>query len=79
MKQNVTLALSKDLLKEARHMAVERETSLSDLLAEYLLKALAEDGAYRDAMARARERMRTGYDLGTSGAANWTRGDLHER
>jgi hypothetical protein len=79
MKQNVTLALSRDLLKEARHMAVERETSLSDLLAEYLRKALAEDGAYRDAMARARERMRTGFDLNTGGAATWTREDLHER
>jgi hypothetical protein len=79
MKHNVTLALPKDLLKEARHMAVERETSLSELLAESLRKALAEDGAYRDAMARAQERMRTGFDLGTGGASGWTREDLHER
>jgi len=77
--QNVTLALPKDLLKEARLVAVERGTSLSGLLAEYLERAVREDERYEQARRRIRQRLRRGFDLGTKGSKLPTRVHLHER
>ena len=77
--QNVTLALPKELLREARHIAVERGTSLSGLLAEYLARAVREDERYEQAQKRIRLRLRRGFDLGTRGSKVPSRAALHER
>ena len=77
--QNVTLSLPKDVLKEARLLAVERNTSLSRLLAEYLLRAVREDARYEAAQKRIQARLRRGFDLGTGGVTRHTRDELHER
>jgi len=77
--QNVTLALPKELLKEARLIAVERGTSLSGLRAEYLGRAVREDEGYEQARKRIRKRLRRGFDLGTKGSRLPTRVQLHER
>lgn len=77
--QNVTLALPKDLLKEARLRAVERGTSLSALLADQLRQALKDDAGYEAARRRMRQRLRKGFDLGTQGELRVTREDLHGR
>jgi hypothetical protein len=77
--QNVTLSLPKDLLKEARLLAVERGTSLSGLLAEYLGRAVREDTRYEEAQKRIRQRLRRGFNLGTGGAKLPARANLHER
>ncbi len=76
--QNVTLALPKELLREARLLAVARGTSLSALLTEHLRRALHDDAAYEAARRRIRRRLRQGFDLGSGGALP-PRGDLHER
>ncbi|MFH1176924.1 MAG: CopG family transcriptional regulator [Acidobacteriota bacterium] len=78
-RQNVTLALPKELLREARHLAVERGSSLSRLLAEMIEHVVREDERYQGAMRRARRRMRTGFDLGGGGKASASRESLHER
>ena len=78
-RQNVTLSLPKDLLREVRHMAVEKEMSLSALLSAYLERMLKEEGAYRVAMERARKRMRNGFDMGTGGKIDRKRDEIHER
>ena len=77
--QNVTLTLPKELLKEARLLAVERGTSLSALLTEQLRRAVQNDGGYEAARRRIRQRLRRGYDLGTGGKRLPARADLHER
>jgi hypothetical protein len=77
--QNVTLALPKDLLKEARLVAVERGTSLSGLLAEYLERAVRDDERYQRARRRIRQRLRRGFPLGTQGSKLPARVHLHER
>lgn len=79
MTQNVTLALPKDLLKEARLLAVERGTSLSALLVEQLRRTLRDDAGYEAARRRIRRRLRRGYDLGSGGERLPKRADLHER
>lgn len=78
-RQNITLSIPRDLLRQAKHLAVERGTSLSGLLAEYLRRAVKEDLAYRQARKRLLHRLEHGYDLGTGGQSTWSRDELYER
>ena len=78
-RQNITLSLSKDLLKQAKHLAVERGTSLSGLLSEFLEQLVGDDDAYQRTARRMRKRLKNGLDLGTGGKLDWNRDDLHER
>jgi hypothetical protein len=77
--KNVTLALDERLIREAKHLAVERGTSVSGLLAAYLERMLREEDDYNRAMARAKKRLKKGLELGTGGRCTWTRDELHER
>jgi hypothetical protein len=76
--QNITLALPKWLLRKVKHLAVEREKSISRLLAETLEEMVARNDAYDTAKERARRLLKNPPDLGTFDR-NWTRDELHER
>ncbi len=77
--RNITLALPKDLLRKVKLLAVERDMSVSRLLAETLEELVKRDDAYERAYARWREDMRHLRSLGTNGKITWTRDELHER
>jgi hypothetical protein len=77
--QNVTLSLPAEVLKEARHLAVDRGLSLSKFLASVLEEQAIRAREYRQARGRALRRMRDGLELGTNGRITWTRDELHER
>jgi hypothetical protein len=78
-RQNITLALPKELLLKIKLIAVRRGTSVSRLLTESL-RGLAE---HEDAYAHARRRhlawLASGADLGTGGQTPAGRDELHER
>jgi hypothetical protein len=76
MKQNITLAMDKQLLKRARALAAEKGLSVSALLAAELQRVLERETAYRQASARALERLEKPLPLG---AASYRREDLHDR
>jgi len=76
---NVTLAVSEDLLRRAKHLAVERGLSLSAMLAEELRKFVEHDERYQRARKRAVARMEKGVLKGLSRQVTWTRDELHER
>ncbi|MFQ5852848.1 MAG: type II toxin-antitoxin system CcdA family antitoxin [Candidatus Binatia bacterium] len=78
-KQNVTLSIPKNLLREAKHLAVDRGTSLSGLLVDALRERVRRSRERRQAARRQRLLMRQGLNLGTKGKATWTRDDLHAR
>jgi len=78
-KQNVTLAIPKTILREAKHLAIDRGTSLSGFLVEALEERVKRLSAMRQAAERQRALMRRGLMLGTKGKARWTREDLHAR
>ena len=78
-KQNVTLSISKRLLKRAKHIAVEEGTSLSGLLNRFLEQIVYEKTAHHKASARFRRRLKKGFDLGTGGKCDWDRDEIHER
>jgi hypothetical protein len=77
MKTNVTLKLDANLLREARILAAEEDTSISALLAARLEQIVNERKAYHRARGRALARLREGMDL------QWTpprsRDEIHER
>jgi hypothetical protein len=77
MKANVTLRLDAELLREARILAAEEDSSISALLAAKLEQAVLERRGYRQARERAKARLRTGYDLGWTPLAS--RDELYER
>ena len=77
--QNITLSLPKDLVRKAKLIAVERQTSISGLLKEFLTEAVAHEDRYAKARSRHLEALRGGADLSTRGAVGWSREDLHER
>lgn len=77
--QNITLAISKDVLAKAKQLAVERRTSLSALVTQMIVDIVDQDDSYRLARERQLLMLQEGFDLGSQGAATWTRDELHER
>jgi hypothetical protein len=79
LRQNVTLSVPVDLLKDAKVMAAQRGTSLSALMVEGLKRAVRDEERFEEAARRIKRRLRRGFELGTNGKALPRRDDLHER
>jgi hypothetical protein len=77
--QNVTLALPKDILRKAKILAVQRNTSLSGLLTQTLVEIVSRQDEYDQARQRSLAVLKSGFDLGTQGKISWKREELHER
>jgi len=78
-RQNVTIAVPKELLKQAKHLAVERGTSLSGLLSEFLEQLVGAELGRQKAAERMKRSLARGLDRGTNGRCSWTRESVHER
>jgi uncharacterized protein YigA (DUF484 family) len=76
-KQNVTISLSRQVLKKARILAARRETSISGLLAQEIEALVGEEEAYERAEKQAMALLQNGLHLG--GVAPAERDELHER
>jgi hypothetical protein len=79
MRQNVTVSLPAELVREARHLAVDRGLSLSSFLASLLQERIEAAQAYRQARERQLSLLDRGIALGTHGMVSWGRDELHER
>ncbi|HYL73630.1 MAG TPA: hypothetical protein VEU96_05465 [Bryobacteraceae bacterium] len=77
MKQNITLAIDKQLLKKARAVAAERRTSVSAMLAGELQKIVASEAEYEQAKAKALAFLSAPFQLG--GEKVSSRESLHDR
>jgi hypothetical protein len=77
-KQNITLSLSRELIKKAKHIAIDRNTSVSGLLSKMLEEIVEKDNSYKTASENQKKTMNK-YDLGTNGAISWNREELHDR
>jgi hypothetical protein len=77
---NITLSLEDQLVKRVRKIAVERDTTLTGMVRDYLEKVAAEDTASgrkrreREALERSFERFRFKV-----GKRTWKRADLYAR
>jgi hypothetical protein len=77
--QNVTLAIPKHILRKAKILAVQKNTSLSGLLTRTLTDLVERQENYDQARVRNLEMLKRGFDLGTQGKIAWKREELHER
>lgn len=76
--QNITLSIPKEILKKVKHIAVEKNTSVSGLLSRHLEDIVARDSAYKKAKANQMEIMEKGFDLIGEEKRSWNREDLHD-
>jgi hypothetical protein len=77
MKQNLTLAIDKRLLKRARVVAAQRGTSISGVLAQELGRLVDGQEAYAQAKRKALVYLQSPFRLGGTGIRD--REALHER
>ena len=77
--QNVTLAIPKDVLRKAKRLALERNTSLSGLLTDTLVEITQQDDAYTRARRQHLTLLEEGVEFGTHGEIEWDREELHDR
>lgn len=77
---NVTLSLDADLVKKLRRIAVDRDTTLTGMIRQYLEQVAAGDLAHgrrrreREALEQSFEKLQ--FKIGKR---NWTRAGLHAR
>jgi len=76
-KQNITVALDKEVVRKAKLVAAKRATSVSRLLADEIERLVAEHDRYERAKASAIAELRRGYDLG--GGALPRRDEVYQR
>jgi predicted transcriptional regulator len=77
MKSNITLKLDDALLRKARILAAESDTSISALLAQQLEKAVRDREGYEQAKRQALAALTKGFNLGFKPPRS--RDELHER
>jgi hypothetical protein len=77
--QNITLALPKDILLKIKRIAVQRQTSVSNLLTQALTSLVQQEEAYAHAQRRHLQWLEHPGDLGTGGRISTQRDHLHER
>ena len=78
--QDITIAISRDILLKARLLAVKRQTSISGLLTQALADLVQQDEqAYTHAQQRHLRWLDCAADLGTDGLLTAERGTLHNR
>lgn len=76
MERNLTLKLDDSLLKQARKVAVDEDTSLSAWVARLIVENLRKRDGLRSARRRALAVLESGFDLAPG---RFTRDELHER
>ena len=76
-RQNVTLVVEEDLLLAARKVALDRRTSVNQLVREFLQSLVEQHARKRLARARLKKTFATG--LVEIGEGTWTRDELYDR
>ncbi len=77
MKQNITLSINKDLIKKAKILAAQKQTSISGMLSQELQKILDDSEKYELLKRKALININQGFHLG--GKIAVARQELHER
>lgn len=75
---NVTMSIDEELLKTARKIAIDRDTTVSDLFRAYLDELARTESIRREYVADELDRLFKKSRASSEGAV-WTRDGLHER
>ncbi len=76
-KQNLTVRLSAETIRKAKILAAERNTSVTQLLSDYVEQMVGEHRRFEEAKEAALAYLETGFHLG--GKVRASREELHER
>jgi hypothetical protein len=74
---SLTLAIDRETLRKARKAAIDRDTSVNELVRRYIEQLATEQDRRAAALEDLREVFRT--SKARIGNATWTRDELHER
>ena len=77
VKANITLKIDRELLRKARVLAAQKDTSVSSLVSEQLARAIRDHDGYEQARKRAFARMERASPLGYKPPAS--RDEFYER
>jgi hypothetical protein len=75
--KNLTLTIDEELIRSARKVALDRNTSVNNLVRGFLETLVAESGEQRAAMIHIEKLFRD--KPFAVGKKSWTRAELHER
>ncbi|MEA1911585.1 MAG: hypothetical protein U9N32_07920 [Spirochaetota bacterium] len=75
---NVTISLDSDLLKKAKKIAIDRDTSFNGLVREYITGLVGREERSRLLRIEELDSLFAGSSA-VVGNRSWTRDDLHER
>jgi len=75
---NITLSVSSEIIKKVRKIAIEKNTTLTAMVREFLVSVASQDVQQKkEATSRLRESFQTvSRDMG---GRNWTRETLYDR
>jgi hypothetical protein len=76
--KNLTLTIDDDVLRKARKIALDRDTSVNQLVRDYLFK-LIQDEKVKNASSLADLEEIFRASRVSLGGRSWTRDELHER
>lgn len=78
MTRNVTMAIDETLLKKARKIAIEKNTTFTDLVRNYLNGLVEQEETLKQEVVSELSDL---FDnaIARTGTKTWTRDDLHER
>jgi len=77
MKQNITLSIEKGILKKGKVLAARKDTSISKMLSDLLIRIVEREDQYEAARRSAMQNLKKGFHLG--GKITWGREELHDR
>ncbi len=77
--KNVTLSLPRTVISRAKHLAIDKGTSLSGLVAQILSEEISRNRQYAEAKRQAISLLKMPFNLGTNGKKLPTREELHAR
>lgn len=75
---NITIAIEDDLLKKAKKIAIDRDTSFNGLIRQYIMELVRTEERRRLLLIQELDLMFTN-STAQVGEKNWSREDLHER
>ncbi len=75
---NITVSIDDDLLKRARKIAIDRDTSFSGLVRDYVEALVTREQRRRELQIDELDRL-FAESTATVGPITWTRDELHER
>ena len=77
MQENLTLTVDEEVLRAANKIAQDRNTSLDELIREYLNGLVGDPAVWKSAAERFRDLSK--HSKADMGPITWTRDDLHDR